>query len=166
MSTAPKPVAATILKWLRDNGLSLGVLTGTDARALRAAVQIVDLYSATGSLAVVQAFGSCVKEMQPSARHLAFHAVAHVLDWDDRAKLWAARHDSGMRLRAGGAPRMIHALAIAVVLLLGACVYFMRVGCRSIVALSAALERERKVCHPLTGVPRRPTPAWLRRART
>lgn len=85
-----KPAAQTITKWLRQNGQALGGLTGCDARALRAAVQIVELFAYDGTRDIALAFGACVRRMQPETRHLAFHAIAHVMDWDDRAKMWAA----------------------------------------------------------------------------
>ena len=86
-----KPAAQTIVRWLRDNGMPLGGLTGNDARALRAAVQLVELIGYAGpSAELLQAFASCVGEMQESQRFLAFHSVAHVLNWEDRARYWHA----------------------------------------------------------------------------
>lgn len=88
---AYKPAAQTVVRWLRENGMPLGGLTGCDARALRAAVQIVELMAYSGrTLPLVSAFAACVGEMQPGTRFLAFHAIAHVLDWGDRASIWAA----------------------------------------------------------------------------
>jgi hypothetical protein len=87
-----KPYAATVLKWLRDNGHKLGGLTSQDARALLASVQIVPLWGPYERNAeqIAAAWGACVREMQPSTRQFAFHAVAHVANWDDRFKLWRA----------------------------------------------------------------------------
>jgi hypothetical protein len=31
-----------------------------------------------------------VEQMQPSARELAFHAIAHAADWGHRYELWAS----------------------------------------------------------------------------
>ncbi len=72
----PKPPAVTIYPWLRANlgARCLGPLTGTDARALKAAVQIVEHYSYDPHLNVALA--------------LAYHAIAHVMDWHNRPELW------------------------------------------------------------------------------
>lgn len=75
--------------WLQFNCGSTGALTGTDWRALRAAVAIIELYAYDGSPAVLPAFGAVVMRMQESTREYAYHAIAMVLDWPDRAKLWA-----------------------------------------------------------------------------
>lgn len=85
-----KPVSVTLIPWLRANlGKGcLGVLTSTDYHALLASVQIVDLYAYATDPALIQAWGTVVRKMQPSARHLAFHAVAHVRNWDDRIEMW------------------------------------------------------------------------------
>lgn len=84
-----RPTAQTVVKWLRDNGQPLGGLTGCDAQALRAAVQIVELYAYTRGDDLAQAFGTVVRQMQPEMRFLAYHSIAHVLDWRDRARVWA-----------------------------------------------------------------------------
>lgn len=59
---------------------------------------------------------------------------------------------------------MITALAIAAVLLLAACGYCVRIGCRALMALCVQLERDRQVeyQHPVVAVPARPAPQWLR----
>jgi len=86
----PKPPAVTIYPWLRANlgARCLGPLTGTDARALKAAVQIVEHYSYDPHLNVALAFGVMVQRMQPETRYLAYHAIAHVMDWHNRPELW------------------------------------------------------------------------------
>lgn len=66
----------------------LGALTGTDTRALYAAVQIVELFSYDRSPRVAQAFGLTVSRMQEKTRYLAFHAIAMVMEWDTRFELW------------------------------------------------------------------------------
>lgn len=89
--SATKPPAATIGKWLRDNGHPLGGLTGQDWPALKAAVQIVELWCSAdseGRLQAAIAFNACVRAMQPNLRHLAYHAIAHVGDWSHRDELW------------------------------------------------------------------------------
>lgn len=86
-----KPHAATIIKWLRDNDQSLGCLTGGSSKALLAAVQIIGAYSYCDSEAeplLLSAFRSVVMTMPPNQRHLAYHSIAHVLNWSDREKLW------------------------------------------------------------------------------
>lgn len=87
-----KPPAATIGKWLRDNGHHLGGLTGQDWPALKSAVQIVELWCSSDSQGRVQAaiaFNAVVRCMQPNLRHLAYHSIAHVGDWSHRSELWA-----------------------------------------------------------------------------
>jgi len=87
-----KPVSESIFPWLKANlgPDCLAPLTGTDYRALRAAVQTVELYSYDPAPEVLQAFCLVVNRMQTSTRELAFHAIAHVMDWSDRDTLWAA----------------------------------------------------------------------------
>lgn len=90
--SAPKLPAQTLFPWLKDNlgKTCLAPLTGTDARALRAAVMLIDLYSVDGNPTVLAAFATTVRRMQTKTQHLAYHAIAHVLDWSDRFKLWNA----------------------------------------------------------------------------
>lgn len=88
--TAPKPGCVSLRKWLllnlgRD---ALAPLTGTDSKALSAAAHIIELYAYSESEAPLVAFREVVMCMQPTTRELAFHAIAHVMDWDDRARLW------------------------------------------------------------------------------
>lgn len=85
-----KPPCQTIIPWLRANlGKNCTApLTGTDARALSAAVQIIELYSYHSRPEVLKAFGAVVSCMQPTTRELAYHAIAHVMDWTDRFDLW------------------------------------------------------------------------------
>lgn len=93
MSTKNKPVCETGLKWLKDNlGLRcLAGLTGQDIKALRAAIQIVELWGYTDSPELAeQAFGACVRSMQESQWQLAYHVTAHLHEWSTRAELWAA----------------------------------------------------------------------------
>lgn len=87
-----QPKCQSVRSWLKSNlGKScLGVLTGTDSRALSAAVQIVELWCYHQTPEVERAFGLVVQAMQPSARQLAYHAIAHCADWRHRAELWEA----------------------------------------------------------------------------
>lgn len=92
MKTAP--FAHSVFPWLKANlGTGcLAPLAGNDAAALRAAIQIVDLigYDSPQPADLVAAFRACVLRMQSHTRHLAFHAIAHVLDWGDRSRIWQA----------------------------------------------------------------------------
>lgn len=91
MRLATKQPCETVRKWLKDNlGPScLAPLTGQDSAALSAAVQIVSLYSHDGRQETLDAFGAVVRSMQRSCWPLAYHCIAHVLDWHDRANLWS-----------------------------------------------------------------------------
>jgi len=84
------PACKTLPTWLRENlgRECLGVLTGTDTRALAGAVHTLELYAGERDPAVLVAFRVLVEAMQPSARELAYHAIAHVMDWDDRFWVW------------------------------------------------------------------------------
>lgn len=77
-------------EWLNENlGDATAALTGTDTRAINAAHAIIELYGYTESDASLVAFGCVVREMQPGTRWMAYHLIAMVLDWDDRAVVWA-----------------------------------------------------------------------------
>ena len=104
-SKLPKQPCETIYAWLRENLGSgcLAPLTGTDARALLAAVQIVELYSVDRDLATAEAFALVVLRMQKRTEYLAYHAIAHVLDWGDREALWTL---AGLDLNAPGIDRV------------------------------------------------------------
>lgn len=87
----PKPVSETVMSWLRANlgPRCLAPLTGTDAKALRASVHIIDLYNYTPSESLIDAWGKVVRCMHKlECQELAYHAVAHVMDWDNRAEIW------------------------------------------------------------------------------
>lgn len=87
-----KPHCEGLYKWLKLNlgRHALAPLTGTDMKALDAAVHIVHLYAYTGDREVLDAFRIVVERMQPSTRELAFHAIAYLRDWPDRPIMWAA----------------------------------------------------------------------------
>jgi hypothetical protein len=95
-----QPPAATVLDWLRSNlgSRALAPLTGSDTKALRAAVQIMEAWGYDRSPNYLHAFGLCVARMQPQTRELAYHAIAHPLDWSDRARIWSAIADSKLVL--------------------------------------------------------------------
>lgn len=81
-----------LIHWLSlnlPNG-SLGALTGTDGYALAAASHIIQLYAYSRKESVLRAFADVVLMMQPSTREFAYHAIAHTMDWPDRALVWEA----------------------------------------------------------------------------
>lgn len=96
-ATEPKPVE-TVCDWLAANlgDHALAPLTGTDSRALRAAEQILELYSYHGQQTVLDAFGAVVSCMQLHTQELAYHTIARVMNWSDREKVWRM---SGLQLR-------------------------------------------------------------------
>jgi hypothetical protein len=85
-----KPPCETVLPWLKANlgPHCLAPLTGTDAKALAAAVQIIHLWNHCGEHCLIVAFEQVVICMQPKTRELAYHAIAHVADWHTRAEVW------------------------------------------------------------------------------
>jgi len=85
-----KPPCETLPTWLKDNlgKHCLAPLTGTDAKALAAAVQLIELYSYERRPSVLEAFALTVLCMQSTTQELAYHAIAHVMDWSDRAPIW------------------------------------------------------------------------------
>ena len=87
-----QPPAATVLNWLRSNlgGRALAPLTGTDTKMLRAAVQIMEGWGYDRHPSLIHAFSCVVNRMQLKTQWLAFHAIAHPLDWSDRQKIWDA----------------------------------------------------------------------------
>lgn len=95
-----KPVCQQLRIFLKGNlgPTCLAPLTGTDARALDAAIHIVEAYSYNRDQSVLTAFRLMVERMQPSTRELAFHAIAMAMDWNDRWSVW----------RAAGLPDLRH----------------------------------------------------------
>lgn len=85
-----QPVCLTVLPWLRANlgKHCLGRLTGSDAKALAAAVQILALHAYDSDRTVLEAFAAVVRRMQPCSQELAYHAIAHTGNWNDRARIW------------------------------------------------------------------------------
>lgn len=85
-----KPKCETLLPWLRSNlgKKCLAPLTGQDAKALAAAVQIIELYSYHRNPAVLKAFATVVMCMQVKCFVFAYHSIAHVMDWSDRTRVW------------------------------------------------------------------------------
>lgn len=94
-----KSACQALRPWLRPRFGSLAALTGTDARALDAAVHIVELMAVAGKTAeLCSAFGVVVAQMQEKTRPFAYDAIAHVLDWSDCPEVWrrADLHGPGM----------------------------------------------------------------------
>lgn len=92
--TADAPVCRELRKWLKANlgPKCLAPLTSTDSKALDAAVHIVELYAFSNpehEAPLIQAFGIVVSCMQPSTMELAYHSIAHVLEWRSRSDIWA-----------------------------------------------------------------------------
>lgn len=87
---AKQPVCKTVYPWLTANlgKRCLAGLTSGDVYALNAAVQLIDLYSHSEDPAVLAAWAVCVRKMQRSMWPFAYHATAHIMNWEDRARLW------------------------------------------------------------------------------
>ena len=80
-----------ILKWLKGNQIPLGALTSHDVAALFAATEIAALWvrgDRHERPRSAQAFRLVVEQMQDSTKHMAYHAIAMVAEWDHRAELW------------------------------------------------------------------------------
>lgn len=92
MRTATRQPCEVLPAWLKDNlgPRCLAPLTAQDHAALAAAVQIVQLYAYDGRREILEAFGTIVRTMQRSCQPLAYHAIAHVLNWSDRDNVWSA----------------------------------------------------------------------------
>jgi len=89
--------AREIVRWLKANGLACGVLTGTDVRALAASCAILDVMCVAGrDSRLLDAYALTVSLMQPKAIHLAYHAIAMVMDWGERSVVFAM---AGLSLR-------------------------------------------------------------------
>lgn len=94
MNTETNSTTDPLLEWLAANlgDESLAPLTGTDTSALRAAWAVIVLWNrddGDGCDELLTAFAICVGRMQPHTRQLAFHAIAQVMNWADRSKVWA-----------------------------------------------------------------------------
>jgi hypothetical protein len=89
-----------ILRWLKANGLPLGGLTSHDVYALVTSVGLCNLISyESAPPELFEAYSAIVRQMQPSQRHLAFHAIACELDWSHRRMIWTT---SGLSADADG----------------------------------------------------------------
>ena len=93
MKRAPKakPHCEALVTFLRLNlggRGALAALTGTDWKALDAAVHILTLYCYGGDESTLVAFRLVVMKMQPKSMEMAYHAIAYLMDWDNRAELW------------------------------------------------------------------------------
>jgi hypothetical protein len=86
-----KPPAQCVdaLNWLQSNKHGLGMLTGTDARALKAIAHCWDLYAVADDPALVlAAIAMLLGTMQPKCWIFAKELIAHTLDWADRDRVW------------------------------------------------------------------------------
>jgi hypothetical protein len=91
MSEKQKPVSATVGPWLKANlgSKCLAGCTSVDYRALEASVHLVELMAYAGrSAGLLAAYCAIVSEMTEHNRWLAYHSIAHVLNWEDRAVIW------------------------------------------------------------------------------
>jgi hypothetical protein len=81
----------TLMDWLAENlgDESLGALTGTDKRFLRAAWSILVAWNKDDSDLALDAFAVCVRRIQPKNQQFAYHVIAQVGDWSSRPKVWA-----------------------------------------------------------------------------
>lgn len=91
---ATELAAYRVIPWLKANlgKGSVAALTGTDTRALRAAVQVVELWQCCDKhkeADCYRCFGLVVSQMQQKTQELAYHAIAMVSDWHVRAGFWA-----------------------------------------------------------------------------
>lgn len=91
MTTREKPACAGLRAFLRAHKHDLGALTGQDSRALNAIVHAWELYACSdeeGQRGALAAVSALLPAMQPHTRDLAREAIAYVLDWGDRDRLW------------------------------------------------------------------------------
>jgi hypothetical protein len=78
-----------IIKWLKANGCPVGGLTSTDTYALITSVNLCNLIGYPDApKELFAAYRVIVMQMQPTMRHLAFHAIACELDWSHRYMIW------------------------------------------------------------------------------
>lgn len=91
-SAQPKQPAQSILTWLRANlgPRHLAPLTSTDTAALRAIAQVAQVAAFTRLSDITPSLLPLIKLMQSHTQHLAYHAIAHSLDWSDRDRVWTA----------------------------------------------------------------------------
>ncbi len=87
---ALQPLAVTIKPWLRaqlGKSCFAGLCSG-ELDALCAAIHVIGIYAYRPLPSLLEAFAHVVLTMQEHNRFLAYHAIAHVMDWPDRARLW------------------------------------------------------------------------------
>ena len=85
------PPCVTFRSFVRANFAKgcLSPLTGTDFRALDAAIQIIAMLAYDRSPEAIEAFGKVVGRMQPHCQWIAYQAIAHGIDWSERDSIWA-----------------------------------------------------------------------------
>lgn len=86
-----RPPTPEHIRWLRDNGHGLGMLTGQDYRALAAIDACWQLYAcgdSNGAAGALRAIRALLPAMQDKCWPLARELIARALDWPDRDRLW------------------------------------------------------------------------------
>lgn len=80
----------SVMKWLRLNigRAPLAALTGTDTRALGAAIHIIELYVRSGDDDLLDALRVVVLKMQPKCYHIVYHVPAYFQEWETRDRVW------------------------------------------------------------------------------
>jgi len=83
-------MTSQISEWMCENygGTCMGALTGTDWKAMRAIVALLELHAYAPEPTHWQAFAILVETMQEKTRWMAHAIIAMVLNWDDRNRLW------------------------------------------------------------------------------
>jgi hypothetical protein len=89
-----KHLCQELRPWLKANlgKQCLAPLTTQDDLALDAAICLLKLFNYCDSRhanEVLKAFAAAVMTMLPHNRRLAYHAIAHVMDWHNRDQIWS-----------------------------------------------------------------------------
>ncbi len=90
----PKPVCQSVVAFLQGNlgKRCFAPFTSQDSAAFDAAVHLLVLFNRCDGdyePVVLTAFRNAVACMQPNCRHLAYHAIAHMMDWHARGQVWS-----------------------------------------------------------------------------
>lgn len=84
------------IRWLKANHHNLGMLTGTDWRALEAIDACWRLYvNADDPGVVLHAVRLLLQTMQQKCWHLPRQLIARAMDWGDIDRLWPMPIESG-----------------------------------------------------------------------
>lgn len=82
-----------LTSWLKANlgPRALAPLCGGELNVLEACGHIAEAMSMDGSVNYREAFAALVRSMHKDAcRALCYHLIARSMDWEDRARIWAA----------------------------------------------------------------------------